>query len=63
MKTFCLYFGIFLACSGIGTVFGIIVIIMYFWEDIKKSTLNTQSETSVMENSKYFDEETAEKMK
>ncbi len=63
MKTFWLYFGIFLACSGIGTVFGIIIIIMYFWEDIKKSTLNTQSETSVMENSKYFDEETAEKMK
>ncbi len=63
MKTFWLYFGIFLACSGIGTVFGIIVIIMYFWEDIKKSTLNTQSETSVMENSKYFDEETAEKIK
>ncbi|MFM9876132.1 MAG: hypothetical protein ACKVN8_07165 [Nitrosarchaeum sp.] len=63
MKTFWLYFGIFLACSGIGTILGIIIIIMYFWNDIKKSTLDRQSENHVLENSKYFDEETAEKMK
>lgn len=47
MKKFWFYFGIFLACTGIGTVAGIIMIILYFMEDIKEFISN--------ENSKYSD--------
>ncbi len=60
MKNFWLYFGIFFVCSGIGTVFGLVILMYFFWD--MKSTLNA-SEQSVLKNSKYFDEKTAEKMK
>jgi len=59
LSKFWLYLGIFLACSGIGTGFGIFLIIVYFWEDIKKS-LNKKPD---YENSKYFDEKTAEELR
>lgn len=32
---FWLYFGIFLACSGFGTAAGVVILLLYFWEDIR----------------------------
>ena len=31
-----LYIGIFLICSGLGTAAGIIILVLYFYEDIRK---------------------------
>ena len=36
---FFLYLGIFFACTGFATPLGIIMLVMYFWQDIK-NTLN-----------------------
>lgn len=36
MNKFWLFFGIFLSCSGIGTALGILMILVYIWEDLKK---------------------------
>ena len=41
MSKFWLYLGIILACSGIGTVVGIVLIILYVWGDIRESIDNT----------------------
>ena len=68
MSRFWLYLGIILACSGIGTGLGIFLIILYFWDDIKKSISNidvTNSDNFSEKNSnpKYYNEDTAEEMK
>jgi hypothetical protein len=74
MRTMWLYLGILMACSGIGTGFGILLIILYFWEDIKKSIKesNTEHESKTeYENQesdepldpKYYDADTAEEMR
>jgi hypothetical protein len=68
MSKFWLYLGIILACSGIGTGLGIFLIILYFWDDIKKSISNidvTNSDNFSEKNSnpKYYNEDTAEEMK
>ena len=34
MSNWFLYIGIFLVCSGIGTAFGIIMLVLYFWNDL-----------------------------
>ena len=34
MSNWYLYIGIFLVCSGIGTAFGIIMLVLYFWNDL-----------------------------
>ena len=36
MSNWFLYIGIFLVCSGIGTAFGIIMLVLYFWNDLGK---------------------------
>ena len=36
MSNWYLYIGIFLVCSGIGTAFGIIMLVLYFWNDLGK---------------------------
>jgi hypothetical protein len=67
LSRFWLYFGVFLACTGIGTVPGILLIIFYIWSEIKKSSIIQNSlQNSEYENSidpQYFDDETAEKMR
>ena len=52
---FWLYLGIILACSGIGTGFGIFLIIVYFWDDIKKSIKRTLDPNNIMNPGKIFD--------
>ena len=34
MSNWYLYIGIFLVCSGIGTPLGIIMLVLYFWNDL-----------------------------
>ena len=34
MSNWFLYIGIFLVCSGIGTPLGIIMLVLYFWNDL-----------------------------
>ena len=36
MSNWFLYIGIFLVCSGIGTPLGIIMLVLYFWNDLGK---------------------------
>jgi len=36
-SSFWLYLGIILVCSGIATPFGIILLVIYFWDELKKN--------------------------
>jgi hypothetical protein len=67
MSKFWLYLGIILACSGIGTVVGIILIILYVWGDIRESIDNTGATDNNVEEEYYnenqYSKETAEEMK
>ena len=49
MSKFWLYLGIILACSGIGTVAGIILIVLYIWGDIRESIDNTKVTDNTVE--------------
>lgn len=40
MGNFWLYVGIFMICSGLGTPVGILILVFYFWDDIKKTIHN-----------------------
>ena len=53
MSKFWLYLGIILACSGIGTVVGIILIILYVWGDIRESIDNTGATDKNIEEENY----------
>ena len=67
MSRFWLYLGIILVCSGVGTGIGILLVIFYFWDDIKKSlnnfdfTRNNSAENN--SDPKYYNEDTVEEMK
>ena len=67
MSRFWLYLGIILVCSGVGTGVGILLVIFYFWDDIKKSLNNFDltgdnfSEKNC--DPKYYNEDTMEEMK
>jgi hypothetical protein len=67
MSKFWLYLGIILACSGIGTVIGIVLIILYVWGDIRESIDNTGATDNTVEEENYnaneYSKETAEEMK
>ena len=67
MSKFWLYLGIILACSGIGTVVGIVLIILYVWGDIRESIDNTCATDNNVEEENYhenqYSKETAEEMK
>ena len=67
MSKFWLYLGIVLACSGIGTVVGIVLIILYVWGDIRESIDNTGATDNTVEEENYnaneYSKETAEEMK
>ncbi len=67
MKTFWLYLGIILACSGIGTVPGIILIVLYIWGDIREAIDKTNTADSIVKEENYnaneYSKETAEEMR
>ena len=67
MSKFWLYLGIILACSGIGTVVGIVLIILYVWGDIRESIDNTRITDNTVEEEHYnandYSKETAEEMR
>ena len=67
MSKFWLYLGIILACSGIGTVVGIVLIILYVWGDIRESIdSNNVTDNNVEEehyNANEYSKETTEEMK
>ena len=53
MSKFWLYLGIILACSGIGTVVGIVLILLYIWGDIRESIDNTNVTDNTAEEKQY----------
>jgi len=67
MSKFWLYLGIILACSGIGTVVGIVLIVLYIWGDIRESIDNTSTKDNSVEEEQYnandYSKETAEEMR
>ncbi|ARS64848.1 hypothetical protein NMSP_1233 [Candidatus Nitrosomarinus catalina] len=67
MKTFWLYLGIILACSGIGTAPGIILIVLYIWGDIREAIDKTNTADNTVEEENYnaneYSKETAEEMR
>ena len=67
MSKFWLYLGIILACSGIGTVVGIVLIVLYIWGDIRESIDNTNMTDNTAEEEQYnandYSKETAEEMR
>ena len=67
MKTFWLYLGIILACSGIGTVAGIILIVLYVWGDIREAIDKTNPADNTLEEENYnaneYSKDTAEEMR
>ncbi len=67
MSRFWLYLGIILVCSGIGTGIGILLVIFYFWGDIKEAIGNINSTTNDTPEENYkqncYSEDTVEEMK
>ena len=67
MSKFWLYLGIILACSGIGTVVGIVLILLYIWGDVRESIDNTNVTDNTAEEKQYnandYSKETAEEMR
>jgi len=66
MRKFWLYFGFFLACSGIGTGLGILLVIFYFWDEIRSFIFNFQEndiETDTSNPASYYDDQTLDEMK
>ena len=67
MSRFWLYLGIILACSGIGTVAGIILIVLYIWGDIREAIDKTNPADNTLEEEKYnaneYSKDTAEEMR
>ena len=67
MSKFWLYLGIILACSGIGTVVRIVLILLYIWGDIRESIDNTNVTDNTAEEEQYnandYSKETAEEMR
>ena len=67
MSKFWLYLGIILACSGIGPVVGIVLIVLYIWGDIRESIDSTRSTDNSVEEENYsandYSKETAEEMR
>ena len=53
MSRFWLYLGIILACSGIGTVPGIILIVLYIWGDIRESIKKANATDNTVEEDHY----------
>jgi hypothetical protein len=59
-----LFFGIFLAFTGFGTILGILLIVFFIWNDLKKDIKNqNNSDNEVEFTAKYYNEETLNDMK
>ena len=67
MSKFWLYLGIILACSGIGTVAGIVLILLYIWGDVREAIDNSNISDNTAEEKHYnandYSKETAEEMR
>ena len=46
MSRLWLYLGILLTCSGVGAALGVVIVIAYFWNDIKNELINQQKPTT-----------------
>ena len=64
MNKFWFFLGIFLVFTGFGTIFGIMLIVFFIWDDIK-TDIKTQnnSEDDVEFTAKYYNEDTLNDMK
>jgi hypothetical protein len=65
LNKFWLFFGIFLAFTGFGTIPGILLIVFFIWNDLKKTDIKIQnnSEEEVEFTAKYYNKETLNDMK
>jgi hypothetical protein len=67
MSKFWLYLGIILACSGIGTVVGIVLIVLYIWGDVREAIDKTNPTDNTVEEENYnvndYSKDTAEEMR
>ena len=67
MSRFLLFLGICLICSGVGTAFGIILLVLYFWNELKQSIQGyNQTQNYIQQNTndpQYYDDDTVESMK
>ncbi|MDC0885687.1 hypothetical protein OAR90_01185 [Nitrosopumilus sp.] len=67
MSKFWLYLGIILACSGIGTVVGIVLIVLYIWGDVREAIDNSNISDNTAEEKQYnandYSKETTEEMR
>ena len=55
MSNWYLYIGIFLVCSGIGTPLGIIMLVLYFWNDLGKKLKFSQYNDNTYNDNTYND--------
>ena len=59
------YLGLILVCTGVGTGLGVVLLILYFWSDIKSTfadyELIFQKKSDIFAN--FYDDETLNKMK
>ena len=64
MNKFWFFLGIFLVFTGFGTIFGIMLIVFFIWDDIKTDIKNQNpSEDDVEFTAKYYNEDTLNDMK
>ena len=64
MNKFWLFLGIFLVFTGFGTMLGIMLIVFFIWDDLKRDIKNqNNSEGDVELTAKYYNEDTLNDMK
>ena len=49
-----LYIGVFLVCTGFGTVVGILMLVFYFWDDLGKKLKFSQYNDNTQYNENTF---------
>ena len=62
MNKFWLFFGIFLTFTGVGTIFGILIIIYLIWKDLRKNNKNDSKNNNKF-TANYYDEDTLNDMR
>jgi hypothetical protein len=64
LNKFWFFLGIFLVFTGFGTIFGVLLIVFFIWDDLK-SDIKSQnhSEDDVEFTAKYYNEDTLNDMK
>ena len=64
MNKFWLFIGIFLSFTGFGIVPGILLIIIWVWNDLKTDIKNQNDlDGEIQSDSKYYNEDTLNEMK